>query len=191
MNDQTTIIIAIIGCVTGVAGLLINFYKILSELPKIVVSVVDPELNGFWGHIPEYQSDHSVLINLRLSNIGRTPLSIRQVVLKHKKLFAFQYYPAPIPVLSFDDGNGGTLEYRYCKKAELPLFMDVGSVCDVSFIFPFADDLFKLISGKEILRLNAVVYTGSSKISTKLDLHELTYENIKNYTTKHKKRIII
>lgn len=186
MGSQLTQIVAIIGCVTGVAGLLMNFYKVLAERPKLAIEIVNPHINGFIPPLIGYQSNHAAVIILRFTNIGVIPLSIKQVLVTNKnKIFRF-FHDAPHPHLEFKTDENTSVYYSFPVNAKLPVLLEVGAVYSATFVFPFSDELYEAMKGRNYLQVKVSITTSTFKKVIAVNLHELSLENIRNYPRKHK-----
>lgn len=88
MNSNLfTQIIATIGCVAGICSLVLNFYKILSEKPKIKLEDYKFFLNGFYDNkSSRYQCEKILIINLRINNVSLAPISLKNIILKHDSI---------------------------------------------------------------------------------------------------------
>lgn len=191
MSDRATFFVAIVGCVTGVASLLINFYKILVERPKLRVVSVKPHLNGFSSTVSGYNSDHPLLLNLRLSNIGRFQLSVSQIYLVNKGRVIRFYQEAPLPNINYQIDEHTRSSYQLYGKVRLPLLLEIGAVCTASFVFPFSDSLYESSKRTKNYQVHLRVVAGDRTISARIPVHELLPENIQNYVRSHKNCIEI
>lgn len=85
-NENLPLILSIIGCVTGCAGLLINFYKFLSERTKIKIHR-SPEQNIFFDKLPGYETydtQYQGFISIRIINKSALPITFYKLDIRQR-----------------------------------------------------------------------------------------------------------
>ena len=180
MAEPITLIVAIIGCVTGVLSLGINLYKLLYERPKIVLEAEWPSITGFFpNRDADFLSEKSLLIAIRINNKRVTPCSIKAVFIKHD---GFVHWPLPehsLAEMPYSDGKEVEITFQIRQKA-LPLpatIPPMGSI-EASFYFPLADELFKEFqaNGQKLTLTVSFVLT-TKKITIDVPVNELNYQH--------------
>ncbi len=97
MKDITvTDIVAIIGCITGCASLLINFYKLISEKGKVHIKT-NKFYNEYFERLPESKqlTKYQAMIYVEIVNSTPNPITIYDVDIL---LRDGHYSPDPCPV---------------------------------------------------------------------------------------------
>ena len=145
-----TLIIAIIGCVTGLSSLLIQFISYFSTVARIEVVKDDASHSYFFDaidfNVNSYRTRYSGVISLVISNKSSFPITINNIYIKNKKLKyplkhdnEFKFTPKSIK-LSTDTHTSYTY-YTPSQIITLPLRLEAYDTVYASARFPFLDSL--------------------------------------------------
>lgn len=186
-----TQIIAVIGCVTGVCSLVLNFYKLLSEKPKVKIEDYKFFLNGFCDNKNDgFRSKKILVLNLRINNVSLAPITLKNVIFKHDNITLWANYEYKFTGVSFSKGNT-TSYYNVDKQIDFPFTIEPMKIVNCSLVFPFADDLFNLYvkNGSNPMSVCVNLLMNNKRVKFKTKIFELTEENIRNYQKNNKEKL--
>lgn len=183
-DDQITLIVAIVGCVTGVCSLVINFYKALVERPKISIKAIKPYLNGFYQNSHKQYGYNKVLIsNVRISNKGYTPISITEIYIKDGKKQIELATKYSLNELSIPLDNDYFVPYELYNAITTPITIQPMETIETTLFFTSVDRLFENYKQNKDkpLRVKIHIITCLKHLVFNTSAFELTIENIKNH----------
>ena len=189
-SNSFTKIIALIGCVTGICSLVLNFYKILSEKPKIKLEDYKFYLNGFCNNDEEiYKSNKILVINLRISNISLAPASLKSALIKHNGLIFRPDFRYKIDKVSIKRDKIMHY-YSIDKQLIFPLIIEPMEIINCSLVFPYADKLFETYvkNNYKPMKITLNLLTPSKKLKFKTKIFELTGENVISCQNENRKK---
>lgn len=147
---ELSMIFSVIGIVTGLVALILQYINYKQQTVKLVFKLV--EKLSFTANITEHplpllkSTEHAILC-IRISNCCAYPITIENVDAKridkgapHEHLFIDERVKFILP--SYDE-DGHKVSLRLYPQAELPLRIDAFDSKYVSFLFTNADDLQK------------------------------------------------
>lgn len=183
-------VVAIIGCVTGVCSLVLSFYKILCDKPKLKVELPLPHLNGFTlNKDPYFKSDVILVATFRIINVGLVPVSIKNLRIAFDGIVCAAITDYKLSVLIFETAAGKSLHYPMKSPKVTPFILSPGEIVETTYVFPFADDLHKVFTEKHLETLDAHIFTSTSKIRVLLPVMDLSFDNIRNYQVQHRNEL--
>lgn len=141
-----SLVLSIIGCITGVASLLINFYKVLIERTKLSVEFDQNQCLYFdkLESYSDYNTKFQSFIYIRLINKSSNPITIYniQTHCNDKEIFHHSYNGSTIELVFFKNPNRTTIKpYNMDKQIKLPLKIDGFSVFQGYIFYDFLPDL--------------------------------------------------
>lgn len=143
MNTET---IALIGCITGVASLLIAFYKSLGERMRLKI-IVNPKVSLWFDKIELYKTcktTYQGLIDIRIINKSSEPLTIYDLNLHHgnEKLNwrKFEYNSFKLLETVTDDRHYTELEFTITEAFDTPLNLKPHDAFHGQIFLPFLPD---------------------------------------------------
>lgn len=191
-NNLFTQIIALIGCITGICSLVLNFYKILSEKPRIKFEDYRFYLNGFYDNDDgTYESNKILIINLRILNISIFPISLKGTMIKYNNLILEPHPEYKLNRISFKHDDKSGIHYTIDKQIIFPLTIEPMQIINCSLVFPFADELFRIYDedAHKPMEIDLNLLTANKKLKFKTKIFELTEKNIKNYQNENKEKL--
>lgn len=94
--DNITLLISLIGCFTGISGLLISLYTLFRERFRLKIVFSDTE-NWFFPRLKEYETyrtDLQAIVRFNLINRSAHPISIYDLDIKfNNKFLRYEQYP--------------------------------------------------------------------------------------------------
>lgn len=178
-QDNITFVIAIVGCITGVCSLVLNFYKAIIEKPKLKIEVLMPNSNGFTQNQDKtYKCKTILCIHLSFSNVGTYPVSISNIFLQslNCKIKPVSDYKHNYGIAKDNVNSKAFHFYPFC---ELPKFIGVGEIAQVTLLFPFADELFAAYNRGDLKRVKIAIHMPNHKLHKSVSIAEITQESIK------------
>lgn len=140
---DTTLLIATIGCVTGVASLLIQLSSHLSTVARLKIELDDSSHSYYFKSkdfkVERYKTNFSAVISLVISNKSSYPVTIDNIYIKSNKIkykmkscndFRFQVHSIPVKENSY-------VGYNPSKPINLPLRIEAFDTVFASVRFPF------------------------------------------------------
>lgn len=130
---ELSIILSIIGCITGVTGLLLHFYKFLSERAKIIINFKKSELL-FFDKLDSYESYNTTshcLIYMTTINKSSLPVTIYSIEAScnGKSLYFDKYCSDKLRLLHSINKDGTTsVCIDLANQYHLPLKLEPYSV---------------------------------------------------------------
>jgi hypothetical protein len=190
-NDPLTKIIALIGCITGICSLVLNFYKILSEKPKIKFEEYKLYLNGFCDNDNElYTSSKILIINLRISNVSLVPASLKSALIKYNDLILRPDFRYKIKQISVKH-NKTVDYYSIDKQLTFPLIIEPMEIINCSLVFPLADKLFQsyIKNNYKPIEIVLTLFTQNKSLKFKTKVFELNGENVIKCQQENKEKL--
>lgn len=138
-----TLIIAIIGAITGVLALILQYIEYRKSKVKLKVDLVDNKSFYSTGNTSEgtkYNCKYFGVISIKISNCSALPITIDESEIKYKKILR-SYFSKEIKVNKkhvYD--NQSYTEVALFEQAKLPYRIDCYDTTFLSFIFPFFDE---------------------------------------------------
>lgn len=176
-----TLVIAVIGCVTGIAGLLLQWRSHILTAARLKVEV-DTYANSYYLkddrlEIPNYRTNCCAVVSLKISNTSAYPVTIDSVFVpgkggayRHNNMFRM-----PAPPIPFGD-KGGYTEYRPSDPLSIPIRLEPFDTVFASVRLPFFGSLVPEghkgpVDVKICLSTPRKLYTCRAKIHEYADLH--------------------
>lgn len=167
-----TLIIAIIGAVTGIVALIIQFVEYKKSSVKLVIEI-DEHISYYLKNTNEtYKCEYIGVISAKISNCSSLPITIDEVIIV---LDNYKVKHEPKMTKTTLEVKKGENTYTYLTindKPKIPLRIECYDTVFVSFAFPFFD---KFLNEKFELQL----LTPRKTYKKKIELEE--------YITKFKK----
>ena len=174
MSNNLTIILSIIGCITGICSLFIVFYQFILTTPRIKLELNDRFRSYFFDtksfNITSYETDYSASINIKISNLSSYPLTIGHIYVKHKKLISYHNNDFKFQPKQIKTGENSYTYYNPDKILTLPLRLDSFDTITGSIRIPFADKFIDKNNKKFIAKL--VLYTPRKNYTLKVKISE-------------------
>lgn len=124
MNILSTVL-SIIGCITGISSLLINFYRVLIERTKLYVEFELSHCLYFdkLDNYSDYNTEFQGFIYIRLINRSSNPITIYkiQTYYENKEIFHHKYKESKIILKQKAPKRTNEFTYDMNKQAILPL----------------------------------------------------------------------
>ena len=141
-----SLILSTIGCITGVASLLINFYRVLIERTKLSIEFDENQCLYFnkLESYSDYNTKFQGFIYIRLINKSSNPITIYniQTYCNDKEIFHHSYNGSTIELVFLKNPNLTTIKpYNMDNQIKLPLKIDGLSVCQGYIFYDFLPDL--------------------------------------------------
>ncbi|APM37375.1 hypothetical protein [Clostridium kluyveri] len=169
-----------------------NFYKILSEKPRIKLEDYSLYLNGFFNNNKESFKCHKILIiNLRISNISLVPASLKNAIIKYNTIILRPNPRYKINEISIKHSESSGTSYLIDKQLDFPVIIEPMQIINCSLIFPFADELFKVYVDNNCKPIEIVLtlFTPDKNLKFKTKIFELNKENITNCQHENKEKL--
>jgi len=162
-----TLVIAGIGCITGIAGLAINFYRLSSERFHLKI-LLDEKLRIYFGRLPGEKRLTSLqaLARFRLINKSASPVTVYEVSAHVDGVpVPLGEYPGKSIILPDGQYHGfpRSMEVDMTKQMSVPLRIDSYDAALVVAFFPFFPDcetdtmsmkvVFKTTKGNRVQRV--------------------------------------
>lgn len=188
MNELISLIIAIIGCITGIISLTIvvinNFFQIgkqnfhLSERRKsYYFKAKDTKTKGCC------DVNICASVSIKATNKSAFPITIDEAILKKGNEVAYHFNDFEFKYIEIEKSADLTV---YCDSEELatlPFKLDPFETKFFSFVFPFFDDLVS--SYGEIVKPNLLIITPRKKYTVPITINE--YYNCVLYSSNKSK----
>lgn len=184
MRDNITLAIALLGSITGVSGLILNFLGYWSTRAKLKITISRGYTPFFLIRKDEadfgnYRTDSIAMIPVRIINKSEKPVTIVEVRIqklfnKKRKTFSSNDFKLNHNLITFSTGDRTSTSYRTLKQINLPIRIEPFDIIEGSFRFPFFDD-FKgngEVSDKFVLHIQTTRQTFHLKMS----LNELNHK---------------
>lgn len=186
-DEMLTRIASIIGCVTGVAGLILSFYTYLVSMPHLHVRLPRPNITG----LLEMPSDRlgsrfRLIIPIALTNTGNNPTSLTDVDARCRS-FTLRHLAWHDPIhVSFARSDHSFVSFMKAQQPmPLPICLEPGKTIETLLVF-LVDDT----ECRQLLKVGnvRVRFRGPSITHrTRIPIYHLTLENIEQYTEKHRR----
>lgn len=135
-----TLIIAIIGALTGIIGLIIQFIEYKKSQVRLKIKFID-EKSFYTTGSTSYKCKYFGVISLKISNCSSLPITLDEVKINSSK-HCIKYFNKNIQVdKSHKYSNNSFTEITLYDNAKLPLRIDCYDSIYLSFIFPFWDKI--------------------------------------------------
>lgn len=180
-----SLIIAIIGCVTGLSGFLIQFYNWSLMRPKITMAI-DKSHNSYFFNaydfgVSGFQTEISAAVSLRITNASSYPVTIHGAylkkdskIMKHNQKFVFTPHSFNISNNSPDDIEVFT-RYEPSSALQIPVRIDSFDTIYFSLRIPFAEDLLEPDPTNK--KVNVIVVLQTPRKDVKMKVSLLEYNN--------------
>lgn len=177
-----TLLIATIGCITGLSSLLIQFFSFLSTVPRLKIAIDESSHSYFFRaedfKVERYRTKFCAVVSLIISNKSSYPVTIDGIYIKSNKLKGcrikhineFSFQPKSIPL-----GEKTWTEYCPSKSIVLPFRIDAFDTIFVSARFPFFDKLVDTEDLSKPAEFDIVVSTPRKTFRHKVKLYEYMY----------------
>lgn len=135
-----TLIIAIVGAITGIVSLLIQFNEYRKSNVKLIVEI-DDRKSFYTTGSKNYKCEFFGVISLKISNCSSLPITIDEVSISCESK-TLRYFNKKIEVdKKHNYSENSYSEIKLYEQRELPLRIECYDTLFLSFIFPFWDDI--------------------------------------------------
>lgn len=179
MDINLPLVLSIIGCTTGVASLLINFYKVLVERTKLDIDFAENQCLYFnkLENYSTYNTTFQSFIYIRLINKSSNPITIYdiQTYCNDERVFHHSYNGSTIELVVLKSSKRTTVkQYDMSKQIKLPLKIDGFSVFQGYIFYDFLPDLHNEIqefnltikTSRKMLKKSCLVNKFETEINT-------------------------
>lgn len=167
---KLTLILSLIGCFTGVSGLVLHFFQFLSEKPKLKIEQIS-DGDDLYFSIPKdskYESDFQGFIFIRIFNKSRHPISIADVSLEvpnYKTCHCSKDIDKELKLYFKKNMTSKNVFFIGKSQLKIPTMIKEYGLAEGYLFFPFMQDYkLKQIKG------NLVFLTTRGKFETKVQL---------------------
>lgn len=147
-NLDFSLLLSLIGCITGIASLLINFYKALTERTKLKIEFDNNKCLFFQKltNYSSYKTNYQGFVYIRLINKSSFPITIYDIktLLFNKEIFFHKYKGNEIElILKRKSATNYTAKpYDMTNQVTLPIKLEPFSVFQGYMFFDFLPDSF-------------------------------------------------
>ena len=124
--EKFNLIAALIGCLTGISGLILSLYLALLEFPSLKAIIIDKQIftlnpnfseysDEIGNHIDEYSKDNCLIgMHIIITNLSKNPTSIHEIALNDIYLFnsSSNLILKSFPISFYLEDN-----HLFCKKS--------------------------------------------------------------------------
>lgn len=176
---DTTLLIAVIGCVTGLSSLLIQFFSFLSTVPRLKIAIDESSHSYFFKakdfKVESYRTDFCAVVSLFISNKSSYPVTIDGIYIKcnkhrFKHINEFKFHPQSIPVR-----EKTWTEYRPSNPLTLPVRIEAFDTIFASARFPFFDVLVDANDLTKPTEFELMISTPRKVFRHRVKLYEYMY----------------
>lgn len=176
-----TLIIAIMGCVTGITSLLIQLFSYLSTVARLDISI-DKSSNSYFFNtkdfkISGYKTNFSAVVSLIISNKSSYPITIDGIYIKSNKIKytikhfnEFKFHPQEISI-----GDNSITYYPPSAPINLPLRIEAFDTIFASARFPFFDPLIDCNDLSKPVKFKLIIHTPRRTFHCKAKLYEYMF----------------
>ena len=135
-----TLTIAIIGAITGVLALMLQYIEYKKSKVKLEVNLNDRKSFYTTGD-NRYKCKYFGVISIKISNCSSLPITIDEAEIKYNKI-SHEYFNNEIKVDKEHNNNDRSYtEIQLFNQPKLPFRIDCYDTAFLSFIFPFFDEI--------------------------------------------------
>lgn len=176
-----TLLIAIIGCITGFTSLIIQLSSYLSTVARLKIETDDSSNSYFFKakdfKVDTYKTNFSAVVSLVISNKSSYPVTISNIYLKNRKKKyqlrhnnKFKFSPKEIPL-----GEGSFTYYNPSVAIDLPYRIEPYDTVYASVRLPFFDELVDHNDLSKSVKFKLIINTPRKAFTHKVKLYDYMY----------------
>ena len=168
--------IALIGCITGISGLILHFYRYLLTRPRLKVSL-DPfnasyvfKASDF--KVKGFKTNICSAVSIKITNQSSYPVTIDRIEAKFRNKTTFHFTDFTFKAMEFRSGSVYTL-YNPSERLQLPSRLDSFDVISGSARFPFCDFLENVdFQQHNPIKMKIIIHTPRGRVRLQVRLYE-------------------